>query len=121
MKRHWKLWLTLFVVVYLAVSWAAFLLPPRIRASSDVPAEAIKAVSEYCGQDDYLWDYPWGIPASVFWAEPIFHRELRTREIVLQRVTDTRIRAYCRSTDQAVWFDRKDQSWELDPKMLLTF
>lgn len=111
----------MFVVVYLAVSWMAFLLQPRIRASSEVPAEAIKAVSEYCDQDNYLWDYPWGIPASVFWAEPIFHREFRTREIVLQQETDTRIRAHCRSTEKAVWFDLKDKVWELDHKMLLTF
>lgn len=122
MKRHWKRWLTLVVAVYFGVSWIAFLLRPRIHASPEIPPEAIKAITEYRDQDDYLWEYPWGIPASVFWAEPLTHREFRTRELVLHKEKDTSIRVFCRSTERVVWFILEGDEWKLNHnRMLLTF
>lgn len=108
-------------LAYLAISWLAFLLPPRMESSPEVPAEAIKVISRYCDGSDYLWRYPWGFPASVFWGEPFTHREFRLRKIVIQRVTDSRVRALCLSTRKAVWFELEGVGWKLDSKMLLTF
>lgn len=92
-----------------------------MEASPEVPAEAIKAISHYCDGSDYLWRYPWGLPASVFWGEPFTHREFRLRKILIQRVTDSRVRVLCLSTRKAVWFELEGGEWKLDSKMILTY
>lgn len=121
MRRRWKVLLAVAAMAYLAISWLAFLLPPRMETSPEVPAEATKAISHYCEGSDYLWRYPWGLPASVFWGEPFTHREFRLRKIVIQRVTDSRVRALCLSTGKAVWFELEGGERRLDSKMLLTY
>jgi len=121
MRRRWKLYLLIAVALYLGGSWLAFVFPPRIELGSGVPVEAVSALTEFCDNDDYLWRYHWGIPASVFWSEPLTHRELRLKRIVLERETDARIRATCLSTEQAVWFDLRDGAWRLDHSTILTF
>jgi hypothetical protein len=121
MKRHWKLWIPLTLIAYLAASWLAFLLPPRIKPLPNVPRDAANAVSAFCSGSDYLHRYPWGIPAAVFWQEPFTHRELRLGQVVIELESDTRVRAFCRTTGVSAWFNSENGGWQLDHSTLLAF
>lgn len=99
----------IILVLYMAASWSAFLLPPRFEIGSAVPEEAEKAVRNYCQESDHLYRYHWTIPANRFWLEPFTHRELRERKIVVLLSPSGAIRAKPASTGAEIWFDFKNR------------
>jgi hypothetical protein len=111
----------LIVVLYLALSWSAFLLPPRFEIDPGVPPAAEDAVREFCRESDYLYEHPWGIPASRFYAEPFTHRELREGKIVVHLLPSGKVTAISGSTEIGMVFLQKDGKWKPDYSLMLDF